>query len=371
MSRKLISLLLVVVLVLATLAGCAQQPAEQKTPDDSSQGGDTTKIKVGMVTDAGTIDDKSFNQGTWEGIQKAAKEFNLESKYLKPSGTTEADYLNEIDNLYENGFRFIVTPGFKFSSAVYKAQETYKDCKFVIIDSEPADADGNSKTAENTASVYFAEEQSGFMAGFAAAVELKEGEFGFIGGMKIPSVQKFNWGFQQGINYANENYGTKVSLKADNVIYQGSFDNAAAGQQLAAQMYEKGVKCIFIAAGGTGVGAINEAKTRRAGGADIWCIGVDVDQYDEGIYDDKNNSVVLTSAIKKVDVVSYEMAKAFVNNSFVGGKVYTYDAKSKSVGLPEKNPNLSQETMDKANEVFEKLVAGEIKVSAEQGDLID
>ena len=85
-----------------------------------------------MVTDSGTIDDKSFNQGTWEGIQKAKEEFGIEEKYLKPAGKTEADYLKEIGNLYDAGYKFIVTPGFKFETAIFKAQDKYKDAKFVI-----------------------------------------------------------------------------------------------------------------------------------------------------------------------------------------------------------------------------------------------
>ena len=94
-------------------------------------------------------------------------------------------------------------------------------------------------------------------------VELQTGELGFIGGMEIPAVQKFNYGFQQGVAYANENYGTNVSLKAENIVYSGSFSDTALGQQLAAQMYDNGVKAIFAAAGGVGTGVITEAKTRE------------------------------------------------------------------------------------------------------------
>ena len=101
--------------------------------------------------------------------------------------------------------------------------------------------------------------------------------------MEFPPVQKFNWGFQQGVAVANEKLGTHMSLEAKNVIYQGSFDDSAAGGQIAAQMYDNGVKAIFCAAGGVGVGAIQEAKNRAASGKEAWIIGVDVDQYDDGI----------------------------------------------------------------------------------------
>ena len=96
-------------------------------------------MKVGMVTDSGTIDDKSFNQGTWEGIIEAEENLGIEKNYLKPSGETEADYLTEIQNLYDSGYKFIVGPGFKLETAIYKAQEKYEDAKFVLIDGEPND----------------------------------------------------------------------------------------------------------------------------------------------------------------------------------------------------------------------------------------
>ena len=104
---------------------------------------------------------------------------------MQPSGETEANYLTEIQNLYDSGYKFIVTPGYKFETAIYKAQEQYADAKFVILDGAPHNGDTNYVVAENTVAIYFAEEQSGFAAGIAAAVELKEGELGFIGGLEI------------------------------------------------------------------------------------------------------------------------------------------------------------------------------------------
>jgi len=187
--------------------------------------------------------------------------------------------------------------------------------------------------------------------------------------MEIPAVQKFNWGFQQGVKYANDNLGTKMSLKAENVVYQGSFDNAAAGQQLAATMYDNGVKAIFTAAGGVGVGAIKEAKDRADTGKEAWIIGVDVDQYLEGIYEGEK-SIILTSAIKKIDTATFNIIKDELDGKFPGGQTLTFDAKTGGVGIPENNPNLSKETQDKVAEVFNQIKDGKIKVSDEQGDLI-
>jgi basic membrane protein A and related proteins len=330
---------------------------------------DSEGLKVGMVTDAGTIDDKSFNQGTWVGIEKAKADLGIQNKYLKPNGTTEADYLKEIGNLYDAGYKFIITPGFKFETAIFNAQDKYTDAKFVLIDGAPHSGDFNATVKENTVSIFFAEHESGFLAGVAAALELKEGEAGFIGGMEIPPVQKFNWGFQQGVQYANENLGTNITIKPENVVYQGSFDNVAAGGQIAAQMYDRGVNVIFCAAGGVGVGAIKEAKTRATSGEQAWIVGVDVDQYADGIYEG-DKSVILTSAMKRIDQAAYDMIQQELDGNFPGGQTLVFDAKNNGVGIPAENPNLSEGTTSSTNEVFEMIKSGEITVSAVQGNLL-
>ncbi|MGG5462185.1 BMP family ABC transporter substrate-binding protein [Clostridium sp. B9] len=368
MKKKVLSAILAVITTATLIVGCGGSTSEGQASSDS---GTKEKLKVGMVTDSGTIDDKSFNQGTWEGIKKAEKELGVEAKYVKPTGETESDYLKEIGNLYDAGFKFIVTPGFKFETAIYKAQTKYPEGKFVLLDGSPHSGEKGAKAdvAKNTVSIHFAEQQAGFMAGVATALQLKEGALGFIGGMQIPPVQKFNWGFQQGVDYANKNLGTKMTIDAKDVVYQGSFNDSAAGGQIAAHMFDSGVKAIFCAAGGVGVGAIQEAKNRTASGKQAWIIGVDVDQYNDGIYEG-DKSVILTSAVKRIGNASYDMIKDDLDGKFPGGQTLMYDASNNGVGLPEKNPNLSEETIKKANEVYEKLKNGDIKVSAEQGDLI-
>lgn len=354
MFKKGIGILVVLLIITLAFAGCSKEAAG---------------FKVGMVTDAGTIDDKSFNQGTWEGVELAGEDFGLETKYLKPVGTTEADYVKEISNLYDAGYKFVVCPGFKFETAIFQAQDKYPDAKFVLIDGNPHAGDFVPVVKENTVSIFFAEHESGFLAGVATALQLQEGEAGFIGGMEIPPVQKFNWGFQQGVQYANENFDTNITIKLENVIYQGTFSDVAAGQQLAAQMYDKGIKAIFCAAGGVGVGGINEAKSRAKAGQEIWVIGVDVDQYADGIYDG-DKSIILTSAMKRIDQAAYDMIKAEKDGNFPGGETLIFDAKNNGVSIPENNPNLSEEVQNKVAEVFKQLQAGEITVSDQQGDLI-
>jgi basic membrane protein A len=323
-----------------------------------------SNLRVGMVTDAGTIDDKSFNQGTWEGILRASKDYALDVKYLKPAGTTEADYLKEIGNLVDAGYNLIICPGFKFETAIFEAQDKYPNVKFVILDGEPHSADYSVFRIEpNVAAVYWAENESGFLAGFAAALQVKEGDFGFVGGMEIPAVQKFNWGFQQGVKYANEKFGTKIVMKQENNLYQGTFDNVSAGQQIAASMYDRGVDVIFAAAGGVGVGVINEAKNRAAAGKNVWVIGVDVDQYPEGLMPN-GKSIILTSAMKYLDRASYDMIEAELNGTFPGGQVLRFTAENDGLGIPAENPNLSKNVTDEVAKVFAKMKSGEIKVAA-------
>ncbi|MCI1209484.1 MAG: BMP family ABC transporter substrate-binding protein, partial [Treponema sp.] len=216
---------------------------------------------------------------------------------------------------------------------------------------------------------YWSEQESGFVAGVAAAVEMKKAEFGFIGGMEIPAVQKYNWGWQQGIKYANANLGTNISIKPENDIYQGTFNDVAAGQQLAASMYDKGVKVIFAAAGGVGVGVINEAKNRVTAGKDVWVVGVDVDQYNDGMLP-SGKSVILTSAMKYLDRASYDMIKAELAGTFPGGQILRLDAKNDGIGIPEENPNLSQAAKDAAAKAMDALKAGTITVAASGDGLI-
>ena len=336
----------------------------------SGEAAGKSNLRVGMVTDAGTIDDKSFNQGTWEGIKRAGIDYALDTKYLKPSGTTEADYLKEIGNLVDAGYNLIICPGFKFETTLFAAQDKYPNVKFVILDGEPHSADYSTfRIEKNVVGVYWAEHESGFLAGFAAALQMKDAEFGFVGGMEIPAVQKFNWGFQQGVKYANKNHGTKIVMKQENNLYQGTFDNISAGQQIAASMYDKGVKVIFAAAGGVGVGVINEAKNRAANGKDVWVIGVDVDQYPEGLMSAGGKSIILTSAMKYLDRASYDMIKAELNGEFPGGEVLHLDATNDGVGIPVNNPNLSKSVTDEVAKVYAMMKSGQVKVAAAKDGL--
>ncbi|QEH69701.1 BMP family lipoprotein [Cellulosilyticum sp. WCF-2] len=360
MKKQFLSMLFGSMLTISLLVGCGSGTSSQKSSKFQML---DTDLRVGMVTNSGTIDDRSFNQGAWEGIKDTVKQ----TKYLQPNGATEADYLQQIANLYDADYKFIVTPGYKFETAIYIAQMKYPDAKFVLIDGSPRDHDGGVEVGNNTVAIYFAEQEAGFLAGVAAARQIKEGDFGFIGGMAIPSVKRYKSGFAQGILYANEHLETHISLKDENIIYIGSFDDKAGGQQLSAQMYDRGVKAIFAAAGDVGLGVITEAKGRAAKGEDAWVIGVDVDQYMDGIYETGNNkSVILTSAIKYLDQATYDMIKAEVEGKFPGGQTLTFNVNNNGVGIPKNNPNLSEETVNAVKQVNEQIKAGNIVVSGEE-----
>ncbi len=324
-------------------------------------------IKIGLVTDSGSITDQSYNQNSWEGILKAERDFGIESKYLQPYGMTTYDYLDEIEELVYEGFEIIVTPGFMFGEAVYIAQDEYPNVQFVMIDAEPISGDySDFRIEENTLSIYFTEHEAGFQAGIAAALESKTGKVGFIGGMEIPPVQKYGWGFVAGVAYANDTYGTNAEVT--DYIYQGSFSEVEAGQQLAASMYDKGIDVIFAAAGGVGYGVINEAKTRTASGDEVFIIGVDVDQYNSGLIED-GRSVILTSAIKRIDTVTYYIIENYLNGNFNGGQKQFYSIKDDAVGLPNENPNLANHTVSMVNDASLAVKNGSVTVPETLYDL--
>ncbi|MBE6022295.1 MAG: BMP family ABC transporter substrate-binding protein [Cellulosilyticum sp.] len=363
-KKKFLAQALCCVLSVGLLAGCGNSASNTTTDSNDSSKFERldTDLNVGLVIGTGTIDDRSFNQGCWEGITATVEN----SKYVTPASETDSDYLVAIGNLYEADFNFIVTPGYYFERADFIAQEKYPDAKFVILDGAPRDESGNAVIGKNTVSISFAEQEAGFIAAVAAALELKEADFGFLGGMKLPAVQRFDTGFRQGIEYANANLGTNITLDDINVVYQGTFGDKAAGQQIAAQMYDRGVDVIFCAAGGTGMGAIAEAKSRVTNGETAWVIGVDSDQYADGVYDSASNaSVILTSAIKNVDQATHDMIVAETEGTFPGGESLVFSIANDGVGLPAENPNLSEETITKTNEVYNLVKNGTITVNSE------
>lgn len=333
MLKKVLSMVLVASLVMALLSGCAQ--AEKK-------------FTVGLVTDVGGIDDKSFNQGTWEGIQRFAEDNDVETKYLQSE--SDADYVPYLSTFSEEELDIIIAPGFLFAESMGEVSNNFPEQKYLIIDMVVGDR-------PNVANAVFAEEQGSFLVGVAAALKAQEAgqnTVGFIGGVDFDLIQKFEAGFEAGV----------AAVDADMTVlveYAESFVDTQIGQTLAAKMYDQGAYIIYHAAGGTGNGLIKEAKDRRSNGDDVWAIGVDKDQYADGIYEGEN-SAVLTSMMKRVDVAAYNVAEMAMNDEFPGGDILVFNLENGGVGLPAENPNLSDAIVTEVGAFEKKVLDGEIEV---------
>ena len=332
------------------LVGCSRSNEVVKEDD---------VIKVGMVTDSGTIDDKSFNQGSWQGVLDfQAEHDNVKVQYIKPTGETLQDYTSAIDNLILSGNEVIVMPGFKFDETASVVAEEYPNTEFILIDAEPT-KDGEPVSYDNVVSIFFKENEAGFLSGVASALQTKTGKLGFIGGFNIHSVAKFGYGYVSGVAYANKYLGTDAYVT--DYTYVGSFDDVNLGKSVGGGMFDKGVDIIHHASGVVGVGAISEAKTRSENGENVYVVGVDVDQYDEGVTS-KGNSVILTSSMKRLDVAVKTQLENWLNGEFEGGKTIVMDYMQDGVGLPIENPNLTEATMETLKEVGKALGNGEVKV---------
>jgi basic membrane protein A and related proteins len=314
--------------------------------------------KVGFVTDVGGIDDKSFNQSTWEGIKRFGQENNLtqgkEIKYLQ--STAEADYVPNLSTLADEGMDLVVASGFLFESSMGEVAGKYPKQKFLIIDSVVKDKAG--KTLPNVANAVFAEHEGSFLVGVAAGLKAKADKknmVGFVGGMQFPLIEKFQAGFEQGVHAVNP--GCKVL-----VDYAGTFSDPGKGQALAAKQYGAGAYIVFQAAGGTGNGVIKEAKERTQKGDVRWAIGVDKDQYNDGVYA-PGKSAVLTSMMKRVDVAAHDVSAMVRDGKFPGGEVLVFSLKNKGVSIPGTNPNLPADITKKIAEYEAQIASGKLKVS--------
>lgn len=319
--------------------------------------GDTEeKVSVGFVTDVGGINDHSFNETSYKGVQDYAKEFGLEENkdYRFLQSDDETQYIPNLTTFCEEEVDILIAAGFLFIDAINETAKKYPNQKMLIIDVAGLDL-------PNVQQATFAEHEGSYLVGVAAATRAKaagKDTVGFVMGQWSTTMEKFWAGYQQGV------WSVDPTMK---ILYDdaNSFGDAAKGKQLAAKQYDAGAYVIFHAAGGTGNGVISEAVERVNAGEDVWVIGVDSDQYTAGYVDAaKTKSVILTSMMKRVDVAAYNAIKAVADGTFEGGEVY-YALKDDGVGIPAENPNMTEDEVKAVQDAFDKIKAGDITVKTE------
>lgn len=327
------------------LAGCTGGggAAPSAAPEDASIGAEAAEIA--MITDIGSIDDKAFNQGAWEGVVQYAEENGTTHKYYQPTEQSDDAYLAAIDLAVKGGAKVVVTPGFLFEVPIYIAQETYPDVSFILVDGVPHDADYNGEAASNTVGILYAEEQAGFLAGYAA---VKDGmtKLGFMGGMAVPAVVRFGYGFVQGADFAAKELG--IDAVSVNYHYTGAFEASPEAQAMAASWYNDGVEVIF----GCG-GAVGNSVMAAAEQAGAKVIGVDVDQSGE-------SDTVITSAMKGLKSSVYNCIKDYYAGSFPGGTTQVFGADNDGVGLPMDTSKFETFTQADYDAVYAQLADGTI-----------
>jgi basic membrane protein A len=348
--KKLLSLGLMFVLVFAVvLSGCAKKSGSGEAstaPSTAPQAtaatdAPATKFKVGMVTDIGGVNDNSFNQSAWEGLQGFSKETGAEVKYLQSKG--DADYITNLNTFAKDNYNLTWGIGFLMGDALKAVASQNPNMNFAIID--------NVVEAPNVESVTFSENEGAYLVGVIAGLTTKTDKIGFVGGIKIPVIERFEAGFVAGVAAVNPK--AKVSVN-----YTGAFDKPDLGKAAAATLYNSGADIVFHAAGSTGNGVFNEAKDRTKAGNKVWVIGVDKDQ--SLTFGDE---VTLTSMVKRVDKAVALISKNMVEGKFEKGKVTVLGLKEDGVGIPEtSSKNVSADILKKVEEYKTKIISGEIKV---------
>ena len=246
----------------AGLAACGGSGSSDKGADSSSADGDKASYKVQMVTDTGGVNDQSFNQISWSGLQQLEEQEGWEVGYLESK--QESDYKTNLDKCVDDGANLICGVGFAMAEAVGTAAKTYPDVKFAIIDN------ANPTGSANLTGVQFRAQEPSFMVGYIAACTSTTGKVGFVGGVASDVISLFEFGYRGGVAYANSVKGTNVEVQAQ---YAESFSDSAKGKAIASSMFSNGCDVVFHAAGGVGTGVIEAAKD-----AGKFAIGVDMDQ---------------------------------------------------------------------------------------------
>ena len=349
--KKLFALLLAVLMVASLFAGCAPvdegNPADKIADEMTSEDG---KYQIAFITDVGQLKDKSFNQGTYDGVKLYADANGKSYKYYQPANgdnATDDDRIAAFELACQNGAEIVVAAGFLQEAALKAAAEKYPNVNFVFIDGYPIGFD-------NVAPISFQEEQSGYLAGYAAVMEgyTKLGFMGGGGGTN-PACQRFGYGFAQGAEAAAAAKGVKVELNYS-WAYGASFSASTELQTMATGWYQDGTEVIF-ACGGSMFASISAA----AAAEEAKVVGVDVDQSFQ-------SETVITSAMKGLaDATQWALAKHYAGEwATIGGIATALGAKDNAVGLPTDTWSLQNWSVEDYEALFAKIVAGTVTVDS-------
>ena len=292
-------------------------------------------VKIGMVTDVGGVNDKSFNQTSWEGLQAlAAEDDRFEVAYLESK--TDADYQTNINTFIDEEYDLIICVGYMLADATREAAEDNPDQLFAIIDDSSIDL-------PNVACLMFAQEQASYLVGLVAGSVTESKTVGYVQGMVSESMNLFGIGFITGVQEVCPD-ATVLQYNANN------FGDIAGGSTAAKDMITKGADVIYQAAGGTGIGVINACDEEG-----IWAIGVDTDQ--ASLAPDH----VITSAMKRVDVASQDISKAVAAGEFVAG-VHLYDLSNGGVDLAPTRDHIPADVLELVEKAKAAVIAGDVVV---------
>ncbi len=369
MKKKIVGLMMAFTMAASLLGGCAGAPVatgdagSSEAADNGGNGG----LKIAIVSSPSGVDDGSFNQNNYEGILAFIAE-NPEASVtpVKEESGDVAAAINMVADIAAD-YDVIVCCGFQFAGIGTLAEEN-PDVDFILVDSAPTDADGNETECANIYSMTFKEQEGGFCAGMAAALETKTGKVAVVNGIAFPSNVNYQWGFESGVNYANKHCGANAevveipSYAGTDVTganvggnYVGNFGDEATGKIVGEALIAEGVDVIFTAAGASGNGVLTAVKEAN----DVYFIGCDVDQYDDGVKGSSN--VVLTSVLKIMDTNVEKQLNLIKDGSFKGeNALLGADSDSTGYVKEEGRQQLSEDTIKAIDEAFAKVKSGEI-----------
>ena len=323
----------------ATEAESEKVSSEEETEAETEEDIDGTGFKIGMVTDVGGVNDGSFNQSAWEGLQRAAENFGCEVKYIESKG--DADFVPNIESFLDEDYDLIICTGYVMADAVRDAAELNPDQKFAIVD------DASNADLDNVTCMMFEQEQASYLVGLAAGYTTESNVVGFVVGQANETMNSFGYGYCAGVLDANPD-ATILQYNAN------SFGDASAGKTAVNTMVTKGADVVFHAAGGTGLGVIDGCKENG-----IWAIGVDSDQSPLA------PETILTSALKRVDNACYDATKKAILGTLEGG-VATYDLAAGGVDIAPTTENLSKDVLEKIEDAKKDIIAGDLVVPKNQ-----